>query len=205
MKTVLFHTHGGPEVLEYTDFPTPSRDQGRCWCGSRPPRSTGWTSWCARAGPGIKLEYPHIPGADGAGEIAALGAGVSGWQDRRPGGDQFQPELRRSARTALPGRTTAASAGSCWARRCAAPMPSMWSCRPQRLSPARRRYDMSGAAAAALVFHTAWHSLITRANLRAGRDRAGGRRFRRGEYGLASRSPSLPGRRCTWSAPARRS
>ena len=23
MKTVLFHQHGGPEVLTYTDFPTP--------------------------------------------------------------------------------------------------------------------------------------------------------------------------------------
>lgn len=28
MKVVLFHQHGGPEVLEYTDFPTPEPKPG---------------------------------------------------------------------------------------------------------------------------------------------------------------------------------
>src|SRR4030067_1328599 len=29
MKAVLFHTHGGPDVLEYTDFPTPEPGEGQ--------------------------------------------------------------------------------------------------------------------------------------------------------------------------------
>ncbi len=28
MKAVLFHQHGGPEVLEYADFPTPEPAPG---------------------------------------------------------------------------------------------------------------------------------------------------------------------------------
>ena len=35
--------------------------------------------WVRAGWPGIKLEYPHIPGADGAGEVAAVGAGVTEW------------------------------------------------------------------------------------------------------------------------------
>ena len=34
MKAILFHKHGGPEVLEYTEFPDArARRRGRCWCG----------------------------------------------------------------------------------------------------------------------------------------------------------------------------
>ena len=28
MKAILFHEHGGPEVLQYTDFPTPEPKVG---------------------------------------------------------------------------------------------------------------------------------------------------------------------------------
>ena len=28
MKAILFHKHGGPEVLEYTDFPAPEPKAG---------------------------------------------------------------------------------------------------------------------------------------------------------------------------------
>ncbi len=35
--------------------------------------------WVREGWPGLKLEYPHIPGADGAGVVAALGDGVKTW------------------------------------------------------------------------------------------------------------------------------
>ena len=31
MKVVLFRQHGGPEVLEYTDFPTPEPKPGEAF------------------------------------------------------------------------------------------------------------------------------------------------------------------------------
>src|SRR6266508_3883848 len=34
MKTVLFHQHGGPEVLQYTDFPTPEPKPGEALIGA---------------------------------------------------------------------------------------------------------------------------------------------------------------------------
>src|SRR5512141_2817045 len=80
MKTILFHKHGGPEVLEYTDFPTPEPGPGEILVRLRAAALNRLDIWVRNGWPGIKLEYPHIPGADGAGEVAALGEGVTGWE-----------------------------------------------------------------------------------------------------------------------------
>ncbi len=50
--------------------------------------------WVRAGWPGIKLAYPHILGSDGAGEIAALGPGVTGVVGGGSGGDQRKPRLR---------------------------------------------------------------------------------------------------------------
>lgn len=74
MKATLFRQHGGPEVLEYTDFQTPEPKAGEILVHLRASAlnrmdvlvRNGWT--------GLKLELPHINGADGAGEVVALGS-----------------------------------------------------------------------------------------------------------------------------------
>ena len=76
MKAVLFHQHGGPEVLEYTDFPTPEPGAGEVLVRLKAAALNRLDLWVRQGWPGIKLAYPHIPGADGAGEVAALGEGV---------------------------------------------------------------------------------------------------------------------------------
>ena len=79
MKTILFHNHGGPEVLEYTDLPTPKPGAGQVLVKLKAAALSRRDLWVRDGWPGIKLAYPHIPCADGAGEIAALGPEVSGW------------------------------------------------------------------------------------------------------------------------------
>jgi NADPH2:quinone reductase len=131
MKAILFDRHGGPEVLEYRDFPPPEPQAGEVLVRLRAAALNRLDLWVREGWPGIRLQYPHIPGADGAGEIAALGAGVSGWS---PG--------ERVAKTA---RIISAAAGICSAKRCAAPMPNTSACRPgnsfgcPRISIFRRR------------------------------------------------------------------
>ena len=80
MKAILFHQHGGPDVLEYTEIPTPEPGPGQALIRLHAAALNRLDIWVRNGWPGIKLEYPHIPGADGAGEIAELGFGVSGWQ-----------------------------------------------------------------------------------------------------------------------------
>ncbi len=167
MKAVLFHKHGGPEVLEYTDFPTPEPKAGEVLIKLRA-ASLNRVDVTVRSGwPGLKLELPHINGADGAGEVAALGEGVRDVQV----GDH-------AAINANIGCGTCEYCLSGWDNMC-----RDWHLLGETMRgtyaefvslPARQLYklpndfDFHVAAAAALVFQTAWHSLITRGNLRAG-------------------------------------
>src|SRR4030065_2329004 len=80
MKAVLFDKHGGREVLHYTDFPTPEPGPGQVLVRLQAAALSRMDLWVREGWPGIKLEYPHIPGADGAGDVAAVGEGVTGWK-----------------------------------------------------------------------------------------------------------------------------
>lgn len=166
MKAVIFHEHGDADVLKYTEFPTPSPGYGEVLIRLKVAALNRMDLWTRKGWPGIKLEYPHIPGADGAGEICALGEGV---------------ERQVGERVVL---NSNLSCGRC--EFCLAGMDNR--CREWHLLgetvrgtyaqyvvvPERNAYPLPDgfsekeAAAAALVFHTAWHSLITRGNLRPG-------------------------------------
>ncbi|MCQ3953998.1 MAG: hypothetical protein DPW15_12105 [Chloroflexi bacterium] len=82
MKAVLFHKHGGPEVLEYGDFPTPLPKPGEALVKLHAAALNRMDVFVRNGWPGLKLELPHINGADGAGEIVELGAGASARRDR---------------------------------------------------------------------------------------------------------------------------
>src|SRR5262245_3600031 len=72
MKAVLFHQHGGPEVLEYTDFPTPEPKPSEALIRLHAAALNRMDVMVRNGWSGLKLEMPHINGADGAGEIVAL-------------------------------------------------------------------------------------------------------------------------------------
>ncbi|HTP07361.1 MAG TPA: alcohol dehydrogenase catalytic domain-containing protein, partial [Anaerolineae bacterium] len=72
MKAVIFEQHGGPEVLQYTDFPAPEPGPGQVQVQIHAAAMNRLDIWVRQGWPGIRLEYPHIPGADGAGVISAI-------------------------------------------------------------------------------------------------------------------------------------
>jgi len=72
MKAVLFHQHGGPEVLEYTDFPTPEPKPGEALVRLRAAALNRVDVFVRNGWQGLKLDMPHIPGADGAGDVVAI-------------------------------------------------------------------------------------------------------------------------------------
>jgi NADPH:quinone reductase-like Zn-dependent oxidoreductase len=167
MKAILFHQHGGPEVLEYADFPTPEPGPGEVLVCLRAAALNRLDLWVRQGWPGIRLEYPHIPGADGAGEIAALGEGVSGW--------------RVGERVAINSNLGCGECDFCLAgrdnlcRRWNLLGETMRGTYAEYISlPARQLFrlpdgfDFHTAAAAGLVYLTAWHSLVVRAGLEAG-------------------------------------
>src|ERR1044071_7451921 len=77
MKAVLFRQHGGPEVLEYADFPTPEPKPGEALIRLQAAALNRMDVMVRNGWPGLRLELPHINGADGAGEVIAFGDGRS--------------------------------------------------------------------------------------------------------------------------------
>ncbi|MFZ2097249.1 MAG: zinc-binding dehydrogenase [Anaerolineales bacterium] len=167
MKTVLFHNHGNTDVLQYTDFPTPEPGEGEVLVKLEVAALNRVDLWTRNGWPGIKLEYPHIPGCDGAGTVAGLGACVSGWNI----GDRVVINSNLGC-----GHCPACIAGQ--DNRC-----RTWHLLGETVRGTYAQYvvipatnillipdgfEARKAAAAALVFHTAWHSLIVRGELRAG-------------------------------------
>jgi len=167
MKTVLFHKHGGPEVLEYTDFPTPEPKVGEVLIRLRAAALNRMDVMVRNGWPGLKLELPHINGADGAGEVTGLGENVI----------DFKPGDRVAINANL-------GCGKC--EFCQIGRDNL--CRDWHLLgetvrgtyaeyiclPARQlfklpaQFDFHQSAAAALVYQTAWHSLVKRGGVKAG-------------------------------------
>ena len=81
MKAAVVRAHGGPERLVYeTDFPDPRAGAGEVVVRVRAASLNYHDVFTRRGMPGIKIPMPAIMGLDAAGEIAALGPGVTGWR-----------------------------------------------------------------------------------------------------------------------------
>ncbi|GMV34843.1 MAG: alcohol dehydrogenase [Chloroflexi bacterium CFX1] len=167
MKAVLFHKHGGPEVLEYGDFPTPLPKPGEALVKLHAAALNRMDVFVRNGWPGLKLELPHINGADGAGEIVELGAGAHGFNigDRVVinanlgcGECNFCKSGRDNlcVKWHLLGETVRGT----YAEYISLPVRQLYKLPDD--------YDYHLAVSAALVYQTAWHSMVKRGGVKAG-------------------------------------
>jgi NADPH:quinone reductase-like Zn-dependent oxidoreductase len=164
MKTILFHKHGGPEVLEYTDFPAPEPGPGEILVRLRAAALNRLDIWVRNGWPGIKLEYPHIPGADGAGEVAALGKGVTGWEI----GDHVVINANLGCgqcEFCLSGHDNMCREWKLLGETVRGTLREYIALPAKQLFKLPAKFDFHTAAAASLVYLTAWHSLVVRGEL----------------------------------------
>jgi NADPH:quinone reductase-like Zn-dependent oxidoreductase len=168
MKAIVINDHGGPEVLELVELPDPEPGCGEVRVRVRAVALNHLDLWIRRGGPAFKhLEYPHRLGSDIAGEVDAVGDGVSGWSP----GDKV---------VVAPG----VSCGACQA--CASGRDNL--CRRYRILgentqggsaelavvPAVNLLPYPGdlsfpeAAASLLSFLTAWQMVVRKARVRPG-------------------------------------
>jgi NADPH:quinone reductase-like Zn-dependent oxidoreductase len=200
MKATLFRQHGGPEVLEYTDFPTPEPKPGEALIRLHAAALNRMDVMVRNGWPGLKLELPHINGADGAGEVVALnpsqpervgameGAQAVMWEKGKEEKKSQEFDLWRRDEGIRVGDHVVINAnlgcGKC--EYCLAGKDNMckdWHLLGETIRgtyaeyvalPIKQLYclpndfDYHQAAAAALVYQTAWHSLVKRGNLAAG-------------------------------------
>ncbi len=165
MKAVLFYEQGGLNVLRYNEIPTPEPAEGQVLVKLESAALNRMDLWTRSGASGIKVELPHITGADGAGTIAALGSCVSGWEV----GDRVVINSNLGC-----GKCPACVAGQ--DNRCRnwhllgetvrGTLAEYVAVQATNVLKIPDGFEPRKAAAAALVFHTAWHSLIVRGGLR---------------------------------------
>ncbi len=78
MKAAAFSQHGPIEHLDIFEMPTPEPAQGEVLVRVRALALNHLDLFVREGIPGINLQLPHIGGSDIAGEVAALGPGVTG-------------------------------------------------------------------------------------------------------------------------------
>ncbi len=167
MKTILFHQHGGPEILQYADFPTPEPKAGEALVRLRVAALNRVDITVREGWPGLRLELPHINGADGAGEIVQLGDGATEFSI----GDHVVINANigcGKCEYCLAGKDNMCRDWNLLGETMRGTYAEYISLPTRQLYKLPAGFDLRIAAASALVFQTAWHSLITRGNLRAG-------------------------------------
>jgi NADPH:quinone reductase-like Zn-dependent oxidoreductase len=167
LKAVFFERHGGPEVLRYGDLEDPKPGRGEVLLDVKATSVNHLDMFVRRGAPGIKVALPHIPGCDAAGVVAGLGEDVEGVGV----GDRVlvDPSLtcgrcefcvRGDATLCRTFRVIGEHVPGASAEKLAVPAVNLQKI-PDSLS-------FEDAAAAPMVFVTAWRMMVTRGRLRPG-------------------------------------
>ncbi|HSL46532.1 MAG TPA: zinc-binding dehydrogenase [Anaerolineales bacterium] len=170
MKAVLFHQHGGPEVLEYTDFPTPEPESGEVLVRLHAAALNRMDVMVRNGWPGLKLDLPHINGADGAGEVVAVGEGTSETGELEIGEHVVINANLGCGKCefCLEGKDNMCRDWHLLGETVRGTYAEYVSLPVRQLYRLPKDFDFHQAAAAALVYQTAWHSLIKRGCLQKG-------------------------------------
>jgi NADPH:quinone reductase-like Zn-dependent oxidoreductase len=167
MKALYFDRHGELDVVKYGDVPDPEPGPGEVLIRVHACALNFLDIWVRRGWPGLNLEMPHWCGADVAGEIAALGENVTGWQVGQrvvvdPGVNLVEDEHTRNGEDSVSpdyhilGEHMRGGAAEYLAMSTA------------NLAAVPDHIDYPEAAAPLLGGLTAWRMLLRRAGLRAG-------------------------------------
>jgi len=164
VKAVRFHQHGGLDVLRYEDAPDPDVPPGAVRVRVRACALNHLDLWQRRGLDRVTIPMPHISGADVAGEIADVGAGVTDYQVGQR--VMLQPGLScgRCARC-LAGEDNYCARYDVLGYQSAGGYAELVSVPAANVIGLPDGIDVVTAAAFPLSFLTAWHMLLTRARL----------------------------------------
>jgi NADPH:quinone reductase-like Zn-dependent oxidoreductase len=166
MRAAIFSEHGGPEVVRVADVPRPEPGPAEVRVAVRAASMNHLDLW-VRRGLRIETTMPHIGGADIAGVVDAVGSGVDesilGTRvvvDPALDYEWYLTEGRGSAFEDPPMRLLGEHVNGGFAEHVVVP--------ERNLLQLPEAFPFETAAAAGLVFVTAWRGLLSRGGLRAG-------------------------------------
>jgi NADPH:quinone reductase-like Zn-dependent oxidoreductase len=169
VKAIQFQRHGGPEVLQYVDAPDPVVRPNDVLVRVRACALNRLDLWVRQGLPNVPIPLPHIPGSDVAGEIAQMGGEVT--------------TVRIGQKVVLAPGITCGKCAACLAgldNRCRqftnlgymidGGCAEFVRAPEVNCMPYPENLSFEQAAAIPLVFQTAWHMLVARAELQPGED-----------------------------------
>jgi len=169
MKAVMFREHGGPEVLEYTSVPDPEPGADEVLVEVRACALNHLDVFVRSGLPGITIPLPHILGNDVAGVVRRAGELVDWVQ---PGEEVIlQPGVSCGHCAAcLAGNDNFCPQYDILGYRRDGGYAEMIVAPAVNVIPKPRNLSWEEVAAVPLVTLTAWHMLVTRAQVRPGED-----------------------------------
>ncbi len=169
MKAVAIFEHGGPEVLQYVDVPEPEISEGEVLVRLKASALNHLDLFVRDGLPGLKLTFPHILGADGAGTIEVVGRKVEGVQR----GDLvvINPGLScGKCEYCLRGEDSLCVRYGILGEHANGTHAEFVKVPARNVLPMKDGLSFEEVAAFPLVFMTAWRMLVTKARVRPGED-----------------------------------
>ena len=167
MKAVYFREHGMLSNVEYGDIPEPTIAADEVLLRVKAVALNRLDLWVLEGWPSLRLKMPHVMGSDGAGVIAAVGTEVRGFAvgDRAA----VNPTLSCGVCSyCISGRDHMCDQFAIFGEHEDGFMAEYTAVPARNLLKLPDDTSFAAAAAASLVYVTAWHSLIERGGLQAG-------------------------------------
>jgi NADPH:quinone reductase-like Zn-dependent oxidoreductase len=165
MKAVRLHEFGGPEVLRYEDAPDPQLQKDQVLLRVKACAMNHLDLWVRKGLPGVKL--PHILGSDVAGEIVEVGEYVSGLEVGQR--VLIAPmSFCRHCQKCVAGLQNQCREFTVLGRGIDGGNCELIAVTPEKVIPIPDHLDFTQAASVPLVFLTAWHMLVSLAQIRPG-------------------------------------
>lgn len=167
MKAIAFRKHGGPEVLELMDLPTPEPRAREVRVKVKAVALNHLDIWVREGWPGLKLALPHVLGSDVAGVVEAVGPEVT---DLPPGTEVLvNPGVSCGAcERCLSGQDVLCRRYQIIGEDIAGGYAEFVCVPRQNILPKPKKLTFEEAACLPLTFLTAWHMLFSRAQLLPG-------------------------------------
>ena len=167
MRAVRIHQHGGPEVLLYEEAPEPALGPTDVLVAVKAVALNRIDLWVRGGLPRLRVQFPHILGADIAGVVAAagdrvIGVGVGDPVVVSPGVSCGQ------CAACVAGDDTLCASYSILGEHIPGGYAERMSVPRVNLLPKPARLTFEEAAAVPLVFLTAWNMLVTHGRIRTG-------------------------------------
>lgn len=169
MKAAIFRQHGGPEVLEYTDVSEPVLRANEVLVEVKACALNHLDIFVRNGLPGIEIPLPHILGNDIAGVVREVGELVT-WV--KPGDEvMVQPGVSCGhCEACLSGQDNLCREYDIIGYRRDGGYAELVTVPGVNVIPKPAQLRWEEAAALPLVTVTAWHMLVTRANVQPGED-----------------------------------